>query len=129
MIVPRCTTFLFFCGAGVIGGVAEFSTLNARDFIHEGKEFGGRVQFTGALNKYGLHGDVLNSDALGRIRLINGTALLPQAYAEGCPIHPAYPSGHATIAGACVTVLKAFFDGTVQIAAPVTPARSRPAPK
>ena len=27
-------------GAGVIGGVAEFSTLDAREFIHPGKEFG-----------------------------------------------------------------------------------------
>ena len=85
------------------------------------EEFGGRVQFTGALNKYGLHGDVLKSDALRRIREINGTALLPQAYAEGCPIHPAYPSGHATIAGACVTVLKAFFNCDTVIATPVTP--------
>ena len=25
-------------------------------------------------------------------------------------MHPSYPAGHATIAGACVTVLKAFFD-------------------
>lgn len=38
-----------------------------------------------------------------------GNYLLPQAFPEGCPTHPAYPSGHATYAGACVTVLKAFF--------------------
>lgn len=38
--------------------------------------------------------------------------LLPMAYPEGSPAHPAYPSGHATIAGACCTLLKAFFDGT-----------------
>ena len=36
--------------------------------------------------------------------------LLPQAFPEGSPLHPAYPSGHATVAGACVTVLKAWFD-------------------
>ena len=42
------------------------------------------------------------------------TYLLPQAYPEGSPLHPSYPSGHATIAGACVTVLKAFFDESVQ---------------
>lgn len=36
--------------------------------------------------------------------------LLPMAYAEGSPMHPAYGSGHATVAGACVTILKAFFD-------------------
>lgn len=35
---------------------------------------------------------------------------LPQAYPEGAPAHPAYPSGHSTIAGACVTALKIFFD-------------------
>ncbi len=35
--------------------------------------------------------------------------LLPMAYAEGSPMHPSYGSGHATVAGACVTVLKAFF--------------------
>jgi len=39
-----------------------------------------------------------------------GTYLLPQAFPEGCPTHPAYGAGHATVAGACVTVLKAWFD-------------------
>jgi hypothetical protein len=38
------------------------------------------------------------------------TVLLPMAFAEGSPMHPAYGAGHATVAGACVTVLKAFFD-------------------
>lgn len=37
-------------------------------------------------------------------------ALLPMAFPEGSPMHPSYGSGHATIAGACVTILKAFFD-------------------
>lgn len=36
--------------------------------------------------------------------------LLPMAFSEGSPMHPSYGSGHATVAGACVTVLKAFFD-------------------
>lgn len=36
--------------------------------------------------------------------------LLPMAFPEGSPTHPAYGAGHATVAGACVTVLKAFFD-------------------
>jgi len=34
--------------------------------------------------------------------------LLNMLYAEGSPTHPSYPAGHAVIAGACVTVLKAF---------------------
>ncbi len=37
-------------------------------------------------------------------------ALLPQTYPEGSPSHPAYPAGHAVVAGALVTVLKALFD-------------------
>ena len=38
------------------------------------------------------------------------TRLLPMAFQEGSPMHPAYGAGHATVAGACVTILKAFFD-------------------
>lgn len=40
----------------------------------------------------------------------NGTYLLPQVFAEGSPMHPAYGSGHSTVAGACATILKAYFD-------------------
>ena len=40
----------------------------------------------------------------------SGNALLPMAFKEGSPMHPSYAAGHATVAGACVTVLKAFFD-------------------
>ena len=40
----------------------------------------------------------------------SGSALLPMAFQEGSPMHPAYGAGHATVAGACVTILKAFFD-------------------
>lgn len=36
--------------------------------------------------------------------------LLPMAFCEGSPMHPAYGAGHATVAGACVTILKAFFE-------------------
>ncbi|WP_299679734.1 vanadium-dependent haloperoxidase [uncultured Dokdonia sp.] len=39
-----------------------------------------------------------------------GNYLLPMAFCEGSPMHPAYGAGHATVAGACVTILKAFFD-------------------
>lgn len=34
---------------------------------------------------------------------------LPLNYCEGSPTHPAYPAGHATIAGACATILKMIF--------------------
>lgn len=35
--------------------------------------------------------------------------LLPMAFPEGSPLHPAYGAGHATVAGACITILKALF--------------------
>lgn len=38
------------------------------------------------------------------------SVLLPMAYPEGSPMHPSYGAGHATVAGACVTVLKGWFD-------------------
>ena len=37
---------------------------------------------------------------------------LPIAFTAGSPAHPAYGAGHATVAGACVTILKAWFDDT-----------------
>jgi hypothetical protein len=44
--------------------------------------------------------------------------LLPMAFAEGSPMHPAYGAGHATVAGACVTILKAVFDHGHQLRLP-----------
>jgi hypothetical protein len=46
--------------------------------------------------------------------------LLSQMYPEGSPSHPAWPSGHATVAGACVTVLKAYFKEDARIRDPKT---------
>jgi hypothetical protein len=43
------------------------------------------------------------------------TYLLSQLYPEASPAHPAWTSGHATIAGACVTVIKAIFDDTAPL--------------
>lgn len=40
----------------------------------------------------------------------NGSYLLSQVLRGGSPMHPSYPSGHAITAGACVTVLKAFYN-------------------
>ncbi len=48
-----------------------------------------------------------------------GSYFLPMAFPEGSPTHPAYPAGHATISGACATVLKAFFDEDRAIPNPV----------
>ena len=51
-----------------------------------------------------------HNSAIGGKGKDTNTILLPMAFAEGSPMHPAYGAGHATVAGACVTILKAFFD-------------------
>jgi hypothetical protein len=56
-------------------------------------------------------------------RLNNVNWLLPLAFPEGSPTHPAYGAGHATVAGACTTILKAWFKGSLKLSAlhnPVT---------
>jgi hypothetical protein len=57
-----------------------------------------------------LHADVLNSAALPIIHENFGSFLLPQAFPEGSPTHPCYPTGHGSVGGACLTALKFFFD-------------------
>ncbi len=81
---------------------------------------GGRVHFhlTGQ-RTYEHNSELLNSAAVAETFSRNGTYLLPQAYTEGSPTHPSYPAGHATVAGACVTVLKAYFDEDFVIPSPV----------
>ena len=62
-----------------------------------------------------LHSDVLNSGAMPRTFAKYGTYLLPQAFPEGSPTHPCYPTGHGTVGGACITALKFFFNGSQKI--------------
>jgi hypothetical protein len=62
-----------------------------------------------------LHSDVLTSAVLPKILQTFGSHLMPQAFPEGSPTHPCYTGGHATVAGACVTLLKFFFDGSRKI--------------
>jgi hypothetical protein len=62
-----------------------------------------------------LHSDVLNSAVLPIIHSTYGSYLLPQAFPEGSPTHPCYPTGHGTVGGACITAVKFFFDGTRKI--------------
>jgi hypothetical protein len=75
------------------------------------EEFGGLIHQTiSGGTRYPISPELLNSAALPAIYKTSGTFMLPQAYPEGCPLHPAYPAGHATVAGACSALLKAFFD-------------------
>ncbi|MBV8452080.1 MAG: vanadium-dependent haloperoxidase [Deltaproteobacteria bacterium] len=93
---------------------------------HRPESGGGIVQLlkTGQLNatdagKLSNFNIVLNSVALNLSQIRNGSYLLSQAFPEGSPTHPAYPTGHGTVAGACITVLKFFLDGGATIANPV----------
>ncbi|CAN8069714.1 unnamed protein product, partial [Agarophyton chilense] len=67
------------------------------------------------LSKIGMHNQKQNNKSdNGQARSEDEGAganyLLPMAFPEGSPMHPSYGAGHATVAGACVTILKAFFD-------------------
>jgi membrane-associated phospholipid phosphatase len=127
----RSTTqqgFVTYGGPDILCAVAKAATyaLNATWYqkwaIHRRlrpEEFAGRVESNlkrGAT--YPIHDRLRSSEALERVHAAYGSYLLPQAYPEGCPLHPAYPSGHAMIAGACVSVLKAFFDESFVIPNP-----------
>ena len=82
--------------------------------------FGGAVQnnLTGATD-YPINPELFESSVLPKIFDEYGTFLLPMAYPEGSPTHPSYPAGHATNAGACATMLKAFFNESFVIPNPV----------
>jgi hypothetical protein len=73
----------------------------------------------GQTKDYPIQQQVLDSEALERTHTANGTYLLPMAFPEGSPTHPSYGAGHATVAGACVTVLKAFFDDLAPLPATI----------
>jgi hypothetical protein len=87
--------------------------------------FAGRIhrKLYNAAN-YPIHSEILNSlntnSRLGGY-MPAGNAFLSQAFPEGSPTHPAYGAGHATVAGACVTILKAWFNENAVVANPVIP--------
>jgi hypothetical protein len=103
------------------------------------EEYGGRVDNQIRFNQSGGAsgrnypgvgwGALLNSLTAGGLAPYYGQAgerfphsyLLPQAFPEGAPTHPAYGAGHATVSGACITILKAFFDDDTPIESPVVP--------
>jgi hypothetical protein len=115
----------------IAAGVAQVATnaLNAvwyqKWFVHRRlrpEAFGGAIHNTLIKTRqYPIHSDALNSAAVQQVFQKNGTYLLPQAYPEGSPLHPSYGAGHATVAGACVTMLKALFDESFVIPNPVMP--------
>jgi hypothetical protein len=97
-------------------------------FIHRRlrpEEFGGRIdnQLTGRRGGYPINAEILNSLQGGLLSGyfpgMYGSYLLPQQFPEGAPTHPAYGAGHATGAGACATILKAFFNEDAPIENPL----------
>lgn len=92
-------------------------------FVHRmarPEETGGLVHFTlTGERSYPLDASLLGSQAVHQTFARSGTYLLPHSYPEGSPQHPSYPSGHATAAGAAVTVLKWFFDESFVIPKPL----------
>jgi hypothetical protein len=86
---------------------------------------GGLVQqvLSGNGNQVQAHpnSNVLNSKAVEQSFRKHGTWFLSQAFPEGSPAHPSYPTGHGTVGGACITILKVFFDGNYVIPNPMVP--------
>lgn len=64
-----------------------------------------REQFRQLLEQYYATGTELTDEVFAR----NNNYHLKQLYAEGSPLHASLPAGHAVVAGACVTLMKAFF--------------------
>ncbi|MFM8395184.1 MAG: vanadium-dependent haloperoxidase, partial [Acidobacteriota bacterium] len=96
-----------------VAGCALRSVWFQKWYVHRRlrpEEFAARIHnhLTGRA-AYPLHPEILNSAAPVEVHRRFGSCLLPMAYPEGSPTHPAYGSGHAVIAGACATVLKAWF--------------------
>ena len=117
--------------AGTLTAVATVA-LNAvwyqKWFVHlrpRPEAIGGIVHLikTGQGNKTDvrLSNVILNSLGLQQSFNKYGTWLLSQAFPEGSPTHPSYPTGHGIVGGACITVLKFFFDGNFVIPNPVLP--------
>ena len=92
----------------------------AKWFVHRTlrpEAYGGLVHLNATHQaKYPLNYDVMSSAALAQTFSKYGTYLLPQAFPEGSPQHPSYAQGHASMAGACATILKAAFNGSTPFA-------------
>ena len=115
--------------AGCFGEIAT-KALNAvwwqKWFVHlrlRPEAAGGIVQLLktgqGNFTDAKLSNTILNSNGLQQSFAKFGSYLLPLAFPEGSPVHPAYPTGHGTVGGACITLLKFTFDGGYVIPNPV----------
>jgi len=122
--------------AQLIGGTrvtrnAFYSKWNVHRYLRP-EAGAGLVHFKKTGRKdYPIHDDLLKSPVLDltfeanhkrnrdRLQIDEGSYLLSQALPFGCPTHPSYVSVHATIAGACITMLKAWYDESAPFPDPV----------
>ena len=107
-------------------------------FVHRRlrpEAFAGRIERNRTnAGSFNVHPSINGSTVLPAVQQHNeqfngvgsGTYLLPMAFPEGCPTHPAYGAGHATVAGACVTILKAWFKESTRIIDLTTPVQASP---
>jgi hypothetical protein len=106
--------------------VAHSHTWHEKWFVHRRlrpEEYAGRVNFDFLGQKdYPINSVLGTSTAVPRIATkTGGFYFLPMAYPEGSPVHPSYTAGHATLAGACATILKAFFNDQTILSNPKQP--------
>ena len=87
------------------------------------EELGGRLEAgaAGAPIVAWPEATFVQSEAFAEARRRTGSCLLPMAWPEGAPLHPAYPAAHAATAGAMVTVLKAYYAEEWVLPDPVEP--------
>lgn len=117
---PNQEGFATFAAPALLALLAEVTTRAAKGmwfqkwFVHRRlrpEEYGGRIDVhRREAAHYPVSQELLSSEAHQRTLRRFGSSLLPQAYPEGAPLHPAYAAGHASSAGACVTILKAFLN-------------------
>jgi membrane-associated phospholipid phosphatase len=117
-----------FGGPAIIAVLCEVATRALKAiwfqkwFVHRRlrpEAYAGYLHFTktGAAS-FPVNAQALNSQAAAEVNTAHGSYLLPLAFPEGSPTHPSYGAGHATVAGACVTILKALFDEDQTIPSP-----------
>ncbi len=105
---------------------AHTHTWHEKWFVHRRlrpEEYCGWVNFKLRNERsYPIHSVIGTSTVIPKIAAkTGGYYFLPQAYPEGSPIFPSYTAGHATAAGACVTILKAFFNDLAPLPNPKQP--------
>jgi hypothetical protein len=105
---------------------AHSHTWHEKWFVHRRlrpEEYAGWVNFDFRGQKdYPIHSVLGTSTAIPKIAAkTGGFYFLPMAYPEGSPVHPSYTAGHATLAGACATILKAFFNDQAILPNPKQP--------